>query len=197
LRSGSYRTQGGDVVTQEEALAQFSGDPKNKTQNSQTKEGALVKRKGTGENINYFDPNDKVYIGLYLTAENQIVEDGILKIFAHGNDYTTCGAQTAEDIEAILYRDSEVWRNFVDNGGKLTVILYSCLTAFEYANPSNSPIAKEFAVLNFGKGRNLEVIAPTSNISGNYYRRRFFVHNGGHWVKYTNKTVNNSTTKKQ
>ncbi len=173
------------------------GDLKKKTQNSQTKEGASVKRKGTGENINYFDPNDKIHIGLYLTAENQIVEDGVLKIFTHGNADTTLGFQTVEDIEAVLYRDSEVWRNFVDNGGKLTVILYSCLTANEYADGSNTPIAKEFAAYNFEKGRNLEVIAPTSNISGDYYRKRFFVHNEGHWVKYINKIVNKSTTKKQ
>ncbi|MQP52689.1 MULTISPECIES: DUF6443 domain-containing protein [unclassified Flavobacterium] len=170
---------------------------KKKTTNSKTADGARVKRKGNGENINYFDPDDKIHIGLYLTAENQIVEEGVLKIFTHGNANTTCGYQTVEDIEAVLYRDSAVWRNFVDNGGELTVILYSCLTADKFTDGSNTPIAEEFAVYNFEKGRNLQVIAPTSNVSGDYHRKRFIVHNGGHWVKYVKEIVNNSTTKKQ
>ena len=90
----------------------------------------------------------------------------------------------------------KTWRNFVDNGGKLTVIFYSCLTANEFADGSNIPVAKRFAQYNFEKGRNLELIAPTSNIVGEN-RKRFIVINGGHWVKYINKVLDNSTTKKQ
>ena len=170
---------------------------KEKTINSKTVDGARVKRKGNGENINYFDPNDKVHIGLYLTAENQNVENGVLKLFFHASNQSINGFQYSQDLDDFLYRDSEVWRNFVDKGGKLTVILYGCLTAEDIKDDSRNPIAKDFAIYNYSKGRNLVLIAATSNISGDYDRKRFFVHNGGHWVKYVKEIVNNSTTKKQ
>jgi hypothetical protein len=167
------------------------GDPKEKEKKSKTSEGKEVKRKGNGENINYFDKD--VDGKLYDVAKKEKVKDNVLKTFSHGSEYSVRGYQTIEDIEAFLYRDSKMWRNFIDNGGTLTMQMVSC----DGGNMSKdgSPIVLELVQRHSG----LTVTAASQyvypTVDGNNYG---FTH-GGVWNTYTNNngtvTTTSSTTR--
>ena len=85
------------------------------------------------DNFNFFDRNSTIDKGLWYVANNDNMNTkGVVKVYANGGfegmmlngNFVT----SASKISDLLYDRSPSWRNFRDNGGKLTLVLKSCTT---------------------------------------------------------------------
>ena len=113
------------------------------------------------DNFNFFDRNSTIDKGLWYVANNDNMNTkGVIKVYAHGGfDGMMINGFYEKDvsmISSLLYFRSETWRNFIDNGGKLTLVLKSCQTG-QMKKDGSKNIAQNFS--NEFKG--LTVIAPT------------------------------------
>ena len=188
---GSFSSDKGVTINTESVFNEI--DPKEKVNKSKTNEGKEVKRKGNGENINYFD---RYFDGsLYKIGNKERVKENTLKLFSHGSEYSLRGYQTIEDIEALLYKDSKMWRNFIDNGGTLTIQMVSCDGGD--TSRDGSPIALELVKRHSG----LTITAASDYVAPTADKKQYRIINNGVWNTYTNTngtiTTTSSTTRER
>jgi len=175
--NGTFSSSGGKTIdTGDSADSEGGGDKEKK---SKTSEGKEVRRKGNGENINYFDKNLEDN-KLYKVAKKERVKDNVLKVFAHGSEYSVRGYQTLEDVEAFLYRDSEMWRNFIDNGGTLTMQMIICNGA--NMSKDGNPIALELVQ----KHKGLTVTSASDFVYPSVGTTNYAMKDNGVWNTFTN-----------
>lgn len=153
-----------------EKKSEYANGGKKKTNNAVTK----------SDNIILFDPDENPV--LYGYAMEQPVEEGVVKVFSHGNTKEINGNKTPEGISQMMYENSPTWKSFIDNGAKAKLIVefHSCKVAMH-----ETAIAYKFS----GKFPSVEVRAPSNRLEVtrySTYKNNIFY--GRHWNGYIYKT---------
>lgn len=65
---------------------------------------------------------------MYNAAVNTELTQGTLKVFGHGYYHNFGGLTRIEDIKGLFFRESRMWRQYINKGGKLNLLLKSCST---------------------------------------------------------------------
>lgn len=154
-------------------------DPPNKKKKkneSSPYSATFTKHQGNSENLSYFDEegSDKL---LHEYAQRSTLENEKVKVYSHGSELSVRGFSNIEALADFLYSESEVFRNFIDSGGKdkLTLELRSCQTGD--MSIDRRPVALELSDY-YKAYPNLTIIAPSTNIRAEPGGKVFLKNNG-------------------
>ncbi|QBZ98881.1 DUF6443 domain-containing protein [Flavobacterium sangjuense] len=160
-----------------------NGNPPKKDEN-----GNPPKKGKKGNILNWFTSEAGA---LYDVAEDDETNiDGVVIVYAHASPNLIVGPygtiETPEAFDEILKEQSPAWKNFRENGGKLTLVIKGCSTGVE------GGIAQQFS--DFFEG--LTVIGATNRYSAKSFAGVISwetgVINGGNWNVYYNNTLVNT-----
>lgn len=96
-----------------------------KYDDSQNSEKIVYFHKGRYKDAFGKSHNDKL---LYNQAVSEPLVENTLSLYGHGNTHFFNGFHNESDVDALLIKDSIMYRNFVKNGGGLVINLKSCYT---------------------------------------------------------------------
>ena len=156
---GGYRTQGGDVATQDEALSQFDNDSDSGIGDNgdPNKKSNLAFKKRVGKNaevLSRLDPElkeDQTVINIF---EKSSFEENTIKWFSHGNTGVIGGGMTAIQFSEFLKKNSTLFRTAIENDIPITLKLFACLTG-QYGG-----LAEQLSLLH----PHIKIMAPNNKI---------------------------------
>jgi RHS repeat-associated protein len=130
-----------------------------------------------GDVLNWFSKRDGP---LWDVANDATSTKGVVKIYTHGNSGGIIGPdgvfiKSSADLDNVLMERSPSWRNFRQNGGKLTLVLKACGTGANVNNGFAKQLSSSFKGLN--------VIGPSK-----YFQAASFL-----WYSWDNGVKDNGT----
>ena len=108
------------------------------------------------EKLVYFKKTGKDQ-GLFNRSVSEPLVDNTLSVYGHGYNHNFNGNSSVVDVDALLFKDSAMYRNFVSNHSNLTMNFKSCNTGY-YIQGGEKNISQDLTKMRSG----LTIFAPAA-----------------------------------